>query len=78
MALALLPVHRIEEALAVLKTKAAASPHAKELKPFVSYFNKEWMNTFEPSTWSVCDKTWRTNNYAEGKMICGTLRLYFT
>ncbi|CAM4847238.1 unnamed protein product, partial [Rotaria magnacalcarata] len=67
MGLALLPIDRIQEAFQILKLHAAASPHSKELKCFVSYFKSEWLNTFQPSTWSVGESTWRTNNYAEAQ-----------
>ncbi|CAF3409905.1 unnamed protein product [Rotaria socialis] len=50
-----------------LKNGEAASPHSKELKCFLSYFKSEWLNTFQPSTWSVGESTWRTNNYAEAQ-----------
>ncbi|CAF3412254.1 unnamed protein product [Rotaria socialis] len=51
---------------AVVK-EVSASPHSKELKCFLSYFKSEWLNTFQPSTWSVGESTWRTNNYAEAQ-----------
>ncbi|CAF3352601.1 unnamed protein product [Rotaria socialis] len=29
--------------------------------------NGEWLNSFKPSTWSVSNSTWRTNNFAEAQ-----------
>ena len=67
MALALLPIDSIHEGYELLKRKARASVHKEQLRLFISYFDNEWMHTFHPSTWLVCKKTWRTNNFAEGK-----------
>jgi hypothetical protein len=68
MALALLPIEIIPDGFKLLKHKVLVSNHTRQLEPFVSYFEKEWLNTFTPSTWSVNTNTWRTNNFAEGKM----------
>lgn len=67
MALALLPMDRIQEGFELVKQNVLASPHSQELGLFVAYFEKEWFQSFTPSDWSVNKKTWRTNNFAEGK-----------
>ena len=58
MALALLPIDRIGEGFEQLKKKIICSDQKDQLQPFVSYFEKEWMHSFQPSTWSVAEKTW--------------------
>ncbi|CAF4204810.1 unnamed protein product, partial [Rotaria sordida] len=67
MALALLPINRIQDGSAILKQNVLASNQTRQLEPFVSYFENEWLNTFKPSTWSVNTNTWRTNNFAEAQ-----------
>ena len=69
MALALLPIDRIGEGFDLLKKKIIFSDQKDQLQPFVSYFEKEWMHSYHPSTWSVAGKTWRTNNHAEGESL---------
>ncbi|CAF3880833.1 unnamed protein product, partial [Rotaria sp. Silwood1] len=67
MALALLPIEIIPDGFKLLQHKVLVSNHTRQLEPFVSYFEKEWLNTFTPSTWSVNTNTWRTNNFAEAQ-----------
>jgi hypothetical protein len=69
MALALLPIDRIDEGFQLLKHKILAADHKDQLQLFVSYFEKEWMQNCPPSTWSVGGKRWRTNNHAEGESL---------
>lgn len=69
MGLALLPIDHIQEGYEILKQRVKISSQAKQLNAFVSYFEREWMHTFKPSTWSVNKSTWRTNNHAEGKIM---------
>lgn len=68
MALALLPVDEISNGFNVLKQKVTQCHAARQLEPFVTYFEDEWLGTFKPSSWSVSSSTWRTNNFAEGKI----------
>jgi hypothetical protein len=68
MALALLPADKISEGFSVLKQTVADCRAARQLEPFVSYFENEWFGTFKPSSWSVNTNNWRTNNFAEGKI----------
>ena len=72
MTLALLPIDVIREAFEILKKKVANCAQSNQLQVFVSYFQNEWLNYFKPSMWSVSNSTWRTNNFAEGKIILHT------
>ena len=77
MALALLPTSCIHEGFMVLKQKSLTTTYKEEIRPFVSYFENEWFHRFDPSTWSVNKKTWRTNNFAEGEyLVCNGLIKY--
>lgn len=67
MALALLPVNLIREAFELLKEKVIHSSYAGQLHSFVLYLENEWLNHFNPSTWSVSASNWRTNNFVEVK-----------
>ncbi|CAF1061346.1 unnamed protein product [Adineta steineri] len=67
MALALLPVQYILDGFSILKQKVSVSQATRQLEPFVSYFEGEWLNTFTPSSWSVNTNSWRTNNFAEAQ-----------
>ncbi|CAF3439482.1 unnamed protein product, partial [Rotaria sp. Silwood2] len=67
MALALLPIEIIPEGYELLKKQIKVSPQAQQLKMFAIYFENEWLNKFKPSTWSVSNSTWRTNNFAEAQ-----------
>ena len=69
MGLALLPTNRIGDAFKILKEKIKTSRQQNQLEPFVSYFKNEWIDYFKPPMWCVSNSTWRTNNFAEGKMI---------
>ena len=69
MSLALLPIDRIQEGFELLKRNSLLCTWQQELKPFVSYFENEWMHHFQPSMWSVDKKKWRTNNHAEGENV---------
>ena len=69
VASALLPINRIDEGFQLSKHKIIAADHKDQLRVFVSYFEKEWMHHYPPSTWSVGGKTWRTNNHAEGESL---------
>ena len=69
MALALLPIEYISNGFNILKQKVSVSETTRQLDPFVSYFEGEWLNTFKPSSWSANTNTWRTNNFAKGKML---------
>lgn len=72
MALVLLPAEIIPDGFKLLRHKVLISNHTRQLESFVSYFEKEWLNTFTPSMWSVNRSTYRTNNFAEGRE-----RLYY-
>ena len=67
IALALLPIEMIPDGFELLKKKVQESPQAHQLKEFLIYFRKQWLNHFKPTIWSVCDSNWRTNNFAEGE-----------
>jgi len=66
MGLALLPADQIQPAIELLKKKIRDSPESKQMEIFFSYFKKQWLNSFNPTLWSVNESTWRTNNVAEG------------
>ncbi|CAF2107924.1 unnamed protein product [Rotaria magnacalcarata] len=67
MALALLPIDIIPNGYELLKKEVHVSPQAEQLKIFAVYFESEWLNSFKPSTWSVSNSTWRTNNFSEAQ-----------
>lgn len=69
MGLALLPTDLIYEGFEILKEKVQCSSKKDQLEIFVSYFQKQWIQQCKPSMWCVNKSTWRTNNFAEGRII---------
>jgi len=69
MGLALLPIHQIYKGFELLKKKIIRCEYRQQLEMFISYFENEWFHSFHPSTWCVSKKRWRTNNFAEGKLM---------
>ncbi|CAF1112598.1 unnamed protein product [Rotaria magnacalcarata] len=61
MALALLPIELIEEAVQLLEDDSLP-----EMKDFFKYFKYQWSTRVPPKYWNVSTLEFRTNNFAEG------------
>ena len=67
MALALLPVNKVELAFQPL-----ADNHSESLDELFAYFESCWMETTSIDLWNVFDLKMRTNNNAEVKTLSST------
>ena len=71
MALALLPIQHVEEALSILKND---SP--KEMDDFFKYFQHQWLNRVPSKYWNVATVEFRTNNFCEGEFVFSLISMY--
>ncbi|CAF3710819.1 unnamed protein product [Rotaria socialis] len=61
MALALLPIELIEEAVQLIEDDSLT-----EMADFFRYFKYQWLTRVPPKYWNVSTLEFRTNNFAEG------------
>ncbi|CAF1023652.1 unnamed protein product [Rotaria sordida] len=64
MALALLPIELIEEAVKLLEDDSLP-----EMANFFKYFKYQWLTRVPPKYWNVSTLEFRTNNFAEGELL---------
>ncbi|CAF2981494.1 unnamed protein product [Rotaria sp. Silwood2] len=64
MALALLPIELIEDAVHLLEDDSLS-----EMKDFFKYFKYQWLTRVPPTYWNVSTLEFRTNNFAEGELL---------
>ena len=64
MALALLPVELIEDAVHLLEDDSLS-----EMEDFFKYFKYQWSTRVPPKYWNVSTLEFRTNNFAEGELL---------
>ncbi|RZF38358.1 hypothetical protein LSTR_LSTR014320 [Laodelphax striatellus] len=70
MATALLPPHRIEEAVGVIEGLAENCVEAEKPKKLIAYFRNEWIMKVTPQSFSVHGQAERTNNSQESLNRC--------
>ena len=64
MALALLPVELIEDAVHLLEDDSLS-----EMEDFFKYFKYQWLTRVAPKYWNVSTLEFLTNNFAEGELL---------
>ena len=65
MALALIPIDKIKEALDIIIEEAPFK--SEKMVSFVKYFKNQWLNGFiSPEIWNHRNSVKRTNNNLEG------------